>query len=107
MSTLSKWEEDVMRRCALLSTLSISNETVCSRHRRGVRLLKIHLKETGVNKKSTQENVDEFFSSLDEDHNENRILDEFLYFKLHKMRQQFIIILKKHLRSEGFNMSSL
>ena len=32
-------------------------------------LLKMHFKETGINKKPSQADVDEFFNKLDEDHN--------------------------------------
>ena len=50
-------------------------------------LLKMHFKETGMNKKPTQEDVDEFFSRLDEDHNESITFDEFVHFMLYNMRQ--------------------
>ena len=50
-------------------------------------LLKMHFKETGINKKPTQADVDEFFNQLDEDHNQSIDFDEFVHFMLHNMRQ--------------------
>ena len=50
-------------------------------------LLKMHFKETGINKKPTQVDVDEFFQTLDEDHNGCIDFDEFVHFMLHNMKQ--------------------
>ena len=70
-------------------------------------LLKMHFKETGMNKKPTQADVDEFFSQLDEDKNEEIEFEEFVYFMMHNMKNQLIMPLHKFLVSEGFNLPQL
>ena len=50
-------------------------------------LLRMHFKETGINKKPTSADVDSFFETLDEDKNESIDFDEFVHFMLHNMKQ--------------------
>ncbi len=49
-------------------------------------LLKMHFKETGINKKPAKKDVDEFFEQLDDDKNETIEFEEFVDFMLHNMK---------------------
>jgi len=70
-------------------------------------LLKMHFKETGMNKKPTQADVDELFNRLDEDRNETIDFDEFVHFMLYNMGQRLIMPLHSYLRTEGFNLPTI
>ncbi len=70
-------------------------------------LLKMHFKETGINKKPAKQDVDEFFSQLDEDRNETIEFDEFVDFMLHNMKAQLIMPLHNFLVAEGFSLGTL
>lgn len=70
-------------------------------------LLKMHFKETGINKKPTQADVDEFFQHLDEDNNNSIDFEEFVSFMLHNMRSQLIMPLHNYLMAEGYNLADI
>ena len=67
-------------------------------------LLKMHFKETGINKKPTQGDVTEFFNKLDKELNSTINFEEFVHFMLHNMKQQLIMPLHNYLVGEGFNL---
>ena len=67
-------------------------------------LLKMHFKETGINKKPTEKDVQEFFSKIDKESNQTINFEEFVNFMLFNMQQQLIMPLHNYLVSEGFNL---
>ena len=67
-------------------------------------LLKMHFKELGINKKPTQDEIDEFFEKLDEDNSGVVEFEEFKRFMLDNMKRSLIAPLADYLRSEGFRL---
>ena len=67
-------------------------------------LLKKHFQEAGINKKPSQEEIDEFFEKLDEDGSNQIEFQEFKVFMLDNMKRSLLKPLADYLRSEGFNL---
>ena len=66
-----------------------------------VDLLTNHFKEEGIKRKPCKADVDEFFSTLDEDHSGSIDFTEFKHFLIENMKKKLLGPLGKYLTSKG------
>ena len=69
-----------------------------------VDLLSNHFKESGIKRKPTKADVDEFFGSLDEDHSGSIDFNEFKHFLIENMRRKLLAPLEGYLRAKGIEL---
>ena len=70
-------------------------------------LLAMNFKESGVSKKPTKQDVEDFFKQIDEDGNHEIDFDEFKDFMLQNMAKKLITPLRAYLIAEGFHLEDL
>ncbi len=64
-------------------------------------LLVCHYKERGIKKRPTKDDVNEFFSGLDEDQNGGIDFEEFKHFMVQNMKRKLLAPLEIYLKNKG------
>jgi len=70
-------------------------------------LLAMNFRESGVSKRPSKKEIDDFFASIDDDDNYEINFEEFKVFMLKNMAERMIKPLRAYLLAEGFNLEDL